>query len=272
MPSWDPPAPSPQMVWVARRHLTIAYARGAQRLMWDTEKRPLPDAEAVAAVLAAQGRARMEDLSAALVLVQAQHLDLDRAEFELIGQLRSAGVSDDALAAMLELPGPAQSAARYQQLKARYQLPRAELPPVEPRSRPEAAAEAARRARLRAEGAATRAEQARHRIEEVHAASERGRGPSRDDVELARARATEARLVAAESADRTMLGLLRVAERLEASAAESQELAMAGAGRDHVIRAVRYLQEARRLRDLVSGYRASSGSSGADDLDCEDLD
>lgn len=93
MPAWDPPAPSPQMVWVARRHLTITYARGPQRLMWDTEKRPLPDAEAVAAVLAAQGRARMEDLSAALVLVQAQHLDLDRAEFELIGYQAAAGSS-----------------------------------------------------------------------------------------------------------------------------------------------------------------------------------
>jgi hypothetical protein len=260
------------MVWVARRHLTIAYARGARRLMWDTEKRPLPDAEAIAAVLAAAGHARMEDLSAALVLIQAQHLDLDRAEFELIGQLRGAGVIDDALAAMLELPGPAQAAARYQQLKARYQLARAEALPVEFPPRPEAAAEAARRARLRAEGAATRTEQARQRIEEVHAASQRGRGLNRDDVELAHARAAEARLLAAESADRTMLGLLRVAERLEASAAECQELAMAGAGRHHVIRAVRYLQEARRLRDLVSGHQAASGGYCADDHDSEDLD
>lgn len=270
MPAWDPPAPSPEMVWAARRHLTTAYARGLQHLLWETEKRLLPDADAVAAVLAAGRRARKSDLDAALVLVQAQRLDLDRAEFDVIGQLRAAGETDDGIAAMLELPGPAQALAHYEQLKLRYQLPRAEVPPVEARSLPETTAEAGRRAHLRAEGAGARAAQARQRIEQVHAASQRGSGPTHADAERAQARASEARMLAAESAARTMLGLLRVAERLEEYAAESQELAVQGAGRHHVIRAARYLQEARRLRDLASGYRGSPGEPDADDG--EDLD
>jgi len=238
----------------ARRHLSIVYARGTDRLMWDLEKRPLPDMEAVAAVLAAGAKAHLLDIEAALVLVQAQRLDLDGAEYELIGQVHAAGVGADGVAAMLDLPGPAQAATRYQQLAERYRLPRAEAPPAEPRAVPEAAAEAARQAQHRAEAARARAEQAGQRAQQVREASARGHGPGPEDVERARVQAAQARMLADESVERTTLGLLRVAERLEASAAACQEIAVAGGGRGHIIRAAQYLREARRLRDLASGY------------------
>ena len=57
----------------SRRHLTERYAAGVDRLLWNTEKRFVPDAAAISLVTdaAMAGLAGALDLGAALVLVQA---------------------------------------------------------------------------------------------------------------------------------------------------------------------------------------------------------
>src|SRR6201985_539482 len=72
----EPPAPSPEMANASRRHLTERYAAGVDLLLWETEKRLIPDLDAIKSVTAAAASARAEglDLGAALVLVQAGRL------------------------------------------------------------------------------------------------------------------------------------------------------------------------------------------------------
>ncbi len=68
------------MVTASRRHLTERYASGVDRLLWDTEKRLIPDLDAIKSVTEAMasGQAEALDIGAALVLVQAARLALDR--------------------------------------------------------------------------------------------------------------------------------------------------------------------------------------------------
>src|SRR6266576_2456850 len=46
----EPPAPSPEMVGASRRHLTERYASGVDLLLWETEKRLIPDLDAIRSV------------------------------------------------------------------------------------------------------------------------------------------------------------------------------------------------------------------------------
>jgi hypothetical protein len=73
---------------------------------------------------------------------------------------------------------------------------------------------------------------------------------SLEDARRARARAAQARTLAATAADRTTARLLRVASRLEACAAAGRDLAGAD-GPASVARAAERLRAAQRLRELA---------------------
>ena len=115
----EPPAPSPEMVDASRRHLTERYASGVDLLLWETEKRLIPDLDAIRSVTeaAASGRAEGLDMGAALVLVQAARLGLDRLECELFEAARAMGMRPEAIAAVLELPDAAAAEKRQRWLE-----------------------------------------------------------------------------------------------------------------------------------------------------------
>jgi hypothetical protein len=58
------------MIMASRRHLTECYAAGVDRLLWDTEKRFVPDLDAIKSVIDAtsSGQAEALDIGAGLVL------------------------------------------------------------------------------------------------------------------------------------------------------------------------------------------------------------
>jgi hypothetical protein len=116
------------MVNASRRHLTERYASGVDRLLWDTEKRLIPDLEAIklVTVAAAAGQAEALDLGAALVLVQAARLQLDRREYEVFEGAHALGMGEEAVAAILELPGAAAAGERRRWLAERRNLPHAD--------------------------------------------------------------------------------------------------------------------------------------------------
>ena len=113
------------MASASRRHLTDRYAVGVDRLLWDTEKRLVPDLDAIRSVIAAArgGQAEALDVGAALVLLQAARLELDRLEFQTLEAAHGMGMQDEAVAAVLELPDAAAAQARYRALEARRALP-----------------------------------------------------------------------------------------------------------------------------------------------------
>ena len=113
------------MVSASRRHLTERYASGVDLLLWETEKRLIPDLDAIKSVTeaAASGRAEGLDMGAALVLVQAARLGLDRLEAELFEAARAMGMPPEAIAAVLELPDAAAAEKRQRWLEERRALP-----------------------------------------------------------------------------------------------------------------------------------------------------
>ena len=121
----EPPAPSPEIVSASRRHLTERYASGVDLLLWETEKRLIPDLDAIKSVAkaAASGRAEGLDMGAALVLVQAARLGLDRLEGELFEAAGAMGMRPEAIAAVLELPDAAAVDKRRRWLEDRRALP-----------------------------------------------------------------------------------------------------------------------------------------------------
>jgi hypothetical protein len=113
------------MVNASRRHLTERYASGVDLLLWETEKRLIPDLDAIKSVTeaAASGQAEGLDLGAALVLVQAARLDMDRLEYGLFEAARAMGMRPEAIAAVLDLPDAAAAEKRQRWLEARQALP-----------------------------------------------------------------------------------------------------------------------------------------------------
>jgi hypothetical protein len=113
------------MVAASRRHLTERYATGVDLLLWETEKRLLPDLDAIRSVTqaAAAGRAEGLDMGAALVLVQAARLGLDRLECELFEAARAIGMRPEAIAAVLDLPDAVSAEKRQRWLESRGALP-----------------------------------------------------------------------------------------------------------------------------------------------------
>src|SRR5215472_14691485 len=125
MPGTQPPAspaPPPETVTASRRHLTIRYALGVDRLLWETEKRTMPDLDAARAVVSASAEttpADAPDIAAALVTIQAMRLELDALEADVLDAAQQAGISADTLAAALDLPDAASVAARHKMLISR---------------------------------------------------------------------------------------------------------------------------------------------------------
>ena len=130
----EPPAPSPEMAHASRRHLTERYASGVDLLLWETEKRLIPDLDAIRSVTeaAASGQAEGLDMGAALVLVQAARLGVDRLEYELFEAAHAMGMRLEAIAAVLDLPDAAAAAKRHRWLEARHALPYAAAEPPRP--------------------------------------------------------------------------------------------------------------------------------------------
>jgi hypothetical protein len=263
----DVPAPSPDMVHASRRHLTERYAKGVDRLLWDTEKRLLPDLEAIALVneAVAAGRAETLDLGAALVLIQAARLDLDHLEHETFEGAHAMSMTDEAIAAVLDLPDTAAAVARKRWLDRRQRLPRAEAQPAHradtgtTTSRTAAStADAVARAGRRASQAAARAERAAERREQLR------RGPQdssvsstsgREHAARAVAHANESRILADEATEHVALSLLRAADALDRCAKGTEELAIARNDDTLARKADEYLRAALRYRRLAGQYR-----------------
>ncbi len=153
------------MVTASRRHLTERYASGVDRLLWDTEKRLVPDLDAIRSVIeaASSGQAEALDVGAGLVLLQAVRLDLDRLEYDVFESAQAMGMAEEAIAAVLDLPDAAAAGKRWRWLKARRALPYADVA-VTRQPATSGSAEAATRAGHRATQAAGRAaEAARYR-------------------------------------------------------------------------------------------------------------
>jgi hypothetical protein len=127
----EPPAPSPEMAHASRRHLTERYASGVDLLLWETEKRLIPDLDAIKLVAeaAAAGCAEGLDVGAALVLVQAARLGLDRLEYELFEAAHAMDMRPEAIAAVLDLPDAEAASKRHRWLEDRHALPYAAEPP-----------------------------------------------------------------------------------------------------------------------------------------------
>jgi len=141
------------MVNASRRHLTERYASGVDLLLWETEKRLIPDLDAIKSVTeaAASGHAEGLDLGAALVLVQAARLALDRLEGELFEAAHAMGMRSEAIAAVLDLSDAAAADKRQRWLEARQALPYASAESQRPETgRATRRAEAAPRAKTAA--------------------------------------------------------------------------------------------------------------------------
>lgn len=260
----DIPAPAPDMVASSRRHITEHYATGVDRLLWEQEKRTMPDADAVRAVVsaaAAEKRLDVLDVGAALVLVQAMRLELDLLEADVLDVAEAGGVPDESVAAVLELPGAAAAAARRRMLSAKRELPQAtreESPPA----RSHAAHEAAGRAGHRATSAASRANEAARRRERLRQNRYPPAAPSApaagQDTETASARASEARVNARDASERVALALLNAAETFGHSAEHCREQEHAAAAereRERLRRrAAEYTRTAELYREMADRY------------------
>jgi hypothetical protein len=160
------------MVTASRKHLTERYASGVDLLLWETEKRLIPDLDAIRSVTEAlsAGQAEGLDMGAALVLVQAARLGLDRLEYELFEGAQAMGMQSEAIAAVLDLADTAAADKRHRWLTTRRALPYtpAELQPPETLTTPAGAkrAQAGRRS-PQASGSPARAAQAADRAAET---------------------------------------------------------------------------------------------------------
>jgi len=117
------------MVTASRRHLTERYAAGVDRLLWDTEKRIVPDLDAIRSVIdaASSGHAEALDIGAGLVLLQAARLEVDRLEYDVFESAHAMGMGEEAIAAVLDLPDAAAAGKRRRWLKSRRALPYADI-------------------------------------------------------------------------------------------------------------------------------------------------
>jgi hypothetical protein len=145
------PAPAPEMVRAARAYLTPRYAVGTDGHLWEIMEQPLPDLDAIDAVIAASDRAQAGAgaqpqplvVAAALVTVGAARLDMDQTEARLLNAARAAAMGWEQIAAILDLTVE-EAEERHRQLKPRLDQPVADvLPPWtggRPTHRPRAAA------------------------------------------------------------------------------------------------------------------------------------
>lgn len=113
------------MVKAARAYLTRRYAHGLEQMLWEDDAYPIGDMEAIEAVrvaaIAATTTDRLPgaDLAAALVLVQAARLDLDRLEAKMLQAAQDAELSWDAIASILGLASPELAEEHFRQMTKR---------------------------------------------------------------------------------------------------------------------------------------------------------
>ena len=127
----DLPIPSPETVRAARSHLARRYAEGVEELLWQEHGRPLPDVDAIAKSIDAVRSARdageatppAMDLAAALVVLRAARLDMDRLEVALVEAVRDAGLDWETIAAGLDLSDGDAARRRYETLRPRAEAP-----------------------------------------------------------------------------------------------------------------------------------------------------
>lgn len=257
-----PPAPPPDAVNAARRQLNQHYVDGVERLLWELDKQPIPDTEAISRAITAVGNGEAETAGPALVLLQAARLGLDRLEARALDAARAAGISYETIAAVLGLPGADAAVAWHQWLTARQTLPYEEPPPAR-QAVPGGAVGAAARAGHRATQAAARAEQITRRMGQLSSPVDRRPSSGREHAERSAAHSGEARIMAAEAAERATLSLLRVAEALEQCAAGQERLASADPARMEEYRqeAAWYWHTAQQYRQLAE-RRYRSGGDG----------
>jgi hypothetical protein len=162
------------MVTASRKHLTERYASGVDLLLWETEKRLIPDLDAIKSVTeaVASGQADGLDMGAALVLVQAVRLGLDRLEYELFEGAQAMGMGSEAIAAVLDLHDAAAADKRQKWLATRRALPytAAESEPPETLTTSAARTRAVRRAQSAPEPAHAAQPPARAAQPAAHAA------------------------------------------------------------------------------------------------------
>lgn len=245
------------MVTASRRHLSTEYSCGVDRLLWELEKRPMPDGDAVGAVLSAHQAGQPVDalsIGAALVLLQSMRHELDCLEAGVFDVALASGLGDESLAAVLELPDAAAVRGRQKYLDARRELPRAPVPAQAANQARRGEADAAARAGRRAEHAASRAASAAGRREELRDLPQSPRS-RRAAAERAAAHASEAKVQAAEAAERVAAGLLRAATALDRCAARYEEWERSTGGFSLGQRAEEYASAARRYREMAASYR-----------------
>lgn len=242
------------MVTASRRHLTTEYAHGVDRLLWDMDKRPMPDLDAIHAVVAAnQAHLPVDalDIGAGLILLLEMRLELDCLEADVLGAALDSGLALDSLAAVLELPDPVLMRSRLDYLLARRELPRPSAQPAPPQNPQDGGPGRPAQAARRAEQAAGRPQSAARRRQELRD-GQRHADPA--NAQTAAARATEARIHAADAAERVANGLLRAAKALDGCAEKCLE--GDGADRNPALRqrAQEYAAAAQRYREMAADY------------------
>jgi hypothetical protein len=135
------------MVRAARAYLTGRYARGVEQVLWEDDAYPMSDLDAINAVRAAAAAQTLEgpDLAAALVLVQAARLTLDRLEARVLQAAEDAAMSWETIASVLDLPSAALAEEHFRHMVKRESEPidpprhhRLSGRPAEPGSHPAA--------------------------------------------------------------------------------------------------------------------------------------
>jgi hypothetical protein len=124
------PAPAPQSVQQARAFLTARHATGVDEFLWETRKRPMPDRDAIDAVITAGGQAQHRtgespepvDVAAALLVLSAVRLDLDQTEVRLLNTAQASSMGFEQIAAVLGL-SVEEAKDRYRRLKTRLDEP-----------------------------------------------------------------------------------------------------------------------------------------------------
>lgn len=263
--------PAPDLVTASRRHLTERYAAGVDRLLWELEKRTMPDTEAIRAVVTASSEEPVDalDIGAALVIMQAIRLETDLLEADVLDTAKSRQLAGESLAAVLGLPDTDAVDARYERLAAKRKLPLALTQRAAPRPEsPKPPREAAEQAGQRARKAADRAVAAGRRREQLSRAqppqcTSTGPDALREQADEASAHASEARISAKDAAERVAIGLLRAADALDRCAArcgEWENMTAPGTSRQQLRRrAKEYSAAARNYREMADRYRDISG-------------
>lgn len=134
------PAPTPQTVQQARAYLTPRHATGVDGFLWQSKERPMPDRDAINAVITAGDRAQHGtgdhpepvEVAAALLVLSAVRLGLDQTEARLLNTAQASGMGFEQIAAVLDL-SVEEAEERYRQLKPRLDEPAATPSPPPPR-------------------------------------------------------------------------------------------------------------------------------------------